>query len=64
MLSSKTYEIISILYNVYSAGYCCEEVAVRIQLLMFQGPGDAKLNAWHLPPYLARYQQNNSRGRP
>ena len=27
----------SILYDVYGAGYYCEEVAVRIQLLMFQG---------------------------
>ena len=28
--------MVSILYDVYGAGYCCEEVAVRIQLLMFQ----------------------------
>ena len=31
MLGSKTYEIISILYNVCGAGHCCEEVAVRIR---------------------------------
>ena len=31
--------ISSISYNVCSAGQYCEEVAVRIQLLMFQGPG-------------------------
>ena len=35
MLGSKTSEIISISYNVYGVGKCCEEVAVRIQLLMF-----------------------------
>ena len=45
MIESKTYEIISISYDVCGAGKYCEEVAVRIQLLIFQGPGDAKLNA-------------------
>ena len=39
MLGSKTYKIMTIFYDAYGAGYCCEEAAVRIQLLMFQGPG-------------------------
>ena len=38
MFGSKTPVIISISYNVNGAGHCCEEVAVRIQLSMFQGP--------------------------
>ena len=37
MLGSRTCEIISISYNVCGAGKYCEEVAMRIQLLMFQG---------------------------
>ena len=40
MLSSKTLEIILISYDVYGAGHYCKEVAVCIQLLMFQGPGE------------------------
>ena len=35
MLSSKTYEIISISYDVCGAGKYCEEVAMRISILMF-----------------------------
>ena len=35
MLGSKTCEITSISYDVCGAGKYCEEVAMRIQLLMF-----------------------------
>ena len=37
MLSSKTCEIILISYNIYSARKCCEEVAIRIQVLVVKG---------------------------
>ena len=37
MTDSKTYEIISISYKVYGAGKYCEEVAIRIQLLVVEG---------------------------
>ena len=35
MLGFKTYEIISILYNVCGVGKYYEEVAIRISILMF-----------------------------
>ena len=35
MLGSKTCEIISILYDIYSAGKYCEEVIIRISILIF-----------------------------
>ena len=37
MIDSKTYEIISILYNVYGAGKYCAEVMIQIQVLVVEG---------------------------
>ena len=37
MIESKTYEIISISYDVCGAGKYCEEVAMRIQVLVVEG---------------------------
>ena len=37
MLGSKACEINSISCEVYGAGHCCEEVAMRIQLLVVEG---------------------------
>ena len=37
MIGSKTYEIISISYEIYSAGKYCEEVAIYIQVLVVEG---------------------------
>ena len=62
MLGSKTHEIISILYDVDGAGHCCEEVAVRIQLLMFQGPGPPSLAFATELALPAKYGENASFG--
>ena len=47
MLGSKTYEIISISYNICGAGKYCEEVAIRISILMFLLGGARPKKAVH-----------------
>ena len=37
MINSKTYEIILISYDVYSAGKYCAEVTMQIQVLVVEG---------------------------
>ena len=48
MLGSKTCEIISILYKLCGAGQCCEEVTIRISILMFllAERGNRLLKCW------------------
>ena len=41
---------LDIIKCIYSAGHCCEVTAVRIQLLMFQGPGKPSSMLGMLPP--------------
>ena len=48
MLGFKICEIISISYNVYSVGYYCEEVAIRIQLLVVEGARPKRVVSWRV----------------